>query len=109
MNNEHSTRCRASQNELAHDRAQRLDEKEGLSPTTAEIVSVRIEELMDADSADEDSMIVLMESERFTKALRKVLSNRHDDKRCHETLVEDAVNMVSVAETVLSEYVELSL
>lgn len=74
--------------------------------TQAEAVRQRVEELMDADSTDEDSIVCLMESERFVKALRKVLSHRYADPRCHEWLLEASINMVSVTETVLTEYVE---
>jgi hypothetical protein len=109
MSNEHSTRCRVSEDERELDLARRLVEDLGINDTPEQIIKDRVEELMDADSTDEDSIVCLMESGRFKTALRKLLSNRHDDKRCHETLIEDAVNMVSVAETVLSEYVELSL
>lgn len=157
-----SNRCRVSEDELARDRAQRLDEKEGMSPATEQIVSERVEELMDADSEDEHSIIVLLESERFSKALSKVWSVRLDDdqvaelmtnphfithlrdafglryeqKQCEYDLLaigldlnawarnitglelnsrmypenyEHLKNLVSVAESVLSEYVELSL
>jgi hypothetical protein len=106
MNNDHSTRCRVSEDQREQDRARWLDEEQRLTDTPEQIVKDRVEELMDADSTDEDSIVCLMESERFKTVLRKLLNLRHDDKRCHKTLVEDAVNMISVAETVLSEYVE---
>lgn len=101
--------CRNTQAELDRDVAYRLDEEQGLADTSEQIVKDRVAELMDADSEDEDSIVVLMESDAFVRALRKLMSNRHDDDRCHEELLEDSVNLVSVAESVLSEYVELGL
>jgi hypothetical protein len=101
--------CRKSQAELDRDVAYRLDEEQGLADTSEQMVKDRVIELMDADSDDEDSIVVLMESDSFVNALRKLMSNRHTDKRCHEELLEDSVNLVSVAESVLSEYVELGL
>lgn len=106
MNADHSTRCRVTEDELAHDAAHRFDENGGLADDPDQGVKECVEGLMGADSTDDDAIIVLMESERFIKTLRKLLSNRHDKERRQEDLVEDVVNMVSVAETVLSEYAE---
>jgi hypothetical protein len=126
----------------------------------AKVVSARVEELLDADSQDEDSITVLFESERFRRAfvtlccgyisddnfadlkrnpdvvhlIRSLISRRYDDKRddvqlmaCAYDLIigvgdaygvtlkarragaevlEMAVNLISVTETVLTEYVE---
>jgi hypothetical protein len=104
-----TTTCKTKLDELEHDRAQRLDQEQGLTDTTKDVVRDIVAELMAEDSQDEDSMVVLMESDRFIRALRKLLGNRYDDASCHESLVQDAVNAVSIAETVLSEYVELGL
>ena len=102
-------KCRVSLEERERDAALRLDVDQGLTDATEQIVKDRVLELMDEDSDDEDSIVVLMESDRFVKALRGLMSMRHTDKRCHEELLEASVNLVSVSETVLSEYVELSL
>jgi len=101
--------CQNTQAEIDRDVAARLDAEQGLADTPEQVISERVCELMDADSQDEDSIVVLMESDSFVKALRKLMNNRHTDKRCHEELLEDSINLVSVAETVLSEYVELGL
>jgi hypothetical protein len=90
--------CRASLAELEQDR------ELGVNPTTEEIVQERVDELMDADSTDEDSIVVLMESERFKKALRIVLG-APDGYYLQHT----ASCLKGTAVDVLSEYVELQL
>lgn len=107
MSAKNSEYCRVSQDELDH--AHRMDVEQGLCDTPEQQVKDRVIEFMDADSDDEDSIVVLMESDQFVNALRQLLAHRHTDKRCHEELLESSVNLVSVAETVLSEWVELSL
>ena len=107
MNVDNSMRCRVTEDEINHDYASRLDEEQGLGDTPQQIISDRVEELMSADSEDDDSIVVLMESERFQRVLRKLLSNRHSSIRCHDALVMDAVNLISVAETELTRWVEV--
>lgn len=107
MNGYDNEQCRVSQDELSY--AHKQDVAERLLPIAQQVVSDRVEELMHQDSDDEDSIVVLFEDDRFVNALRQLFSHRHTDKRCHEELVESSVNLVSVAETVLSEYVELGL
>ena len=75
--------------------AHRLDAEQDLADTPEQIVKDRVVELMDA--------------ERFVRALRQMFAHRHNDKRSHDKLLEDAANAVSVAETVLSEWVEVNL
>jgi hypothetical protein len=78
--------------------------------TQAEAVRQRVDELLDADSQDEDSMVVLMESEYFRHALRRVMHQPHHKKGISETaafrLAHLANNLIAVAESVLTEYVE---
>lgn len=107
MSSNHNEQCRVSLDELDH--AHRMDVEQGLCDTPEQMVKDRVIELMSEDSGDEDSIVVLMESDRFVNALRQLFAHRHTDKRCHEELLESSVNLVSVAETVLSEYVELGL
>ncbi len=99
-----STLCRVSQDELDHDRAQRLDQQEGLSDTPEQIVADKVAEIMADQNANDDARVVLMESERFTKALWTHFTKRHDGSNPEDT--EASVNLNSVAETVLSEWVE---
>ena len=108
MNHDNNEPCRNTQAEIEREGHAGQHDVDGAPyhNTQAEMVRQRVEELMDSDSTDGDSIVVLMESERFVKVLRKVLSHRYADPRCHEWLLEASINMVSVAETVLTEYVE---
>jgi hypothetical protein len=78
--------------------------------TQAEMVRERVEELMDADSTDEDSMVVLMESEYFRHALRRIMHQPHHKKSFSKTaalrLANLSNNLIAVAESVLTQYVE---
>lgn len=106
MITDNNGQCRASLAELEQDR------ELNVNATTEEIVQERVEELMDADSTDDDSIVVLLEDEEFVKRLRLVLST--SKPKCLES--PEAVGrliktdlMIDRAEMVLSEYVEKSL
>jgi acetolactate synthase regulatory subunit len=105
MNNK--PHCRKSQAEIDRDVAHRLDQEQGLSDTPEQIVKDRVFEIMMDMNANNDAKVVLMESERFCKALWKQFAHRYDTQ--HVEMKEAAVNTVSVAETVLSEWMEKSL
>jgi hypothetical protein len=106
-NNEH---CRNHQAEIDRDVAHRLDQEQGLADTPEQLVNDRVMELMDADSQDEDSMVVLMESEYFRHALRRIMHEPHYKNGISETaafrLANLSNNLIGIAESVLSEYVE---
>jgi hypothetical protein len=108
MQNDNNDKCRNTQAEIEREGHAGQHDADGAPyhNTQAEVVRARVEELMDADSTDEDSIVVLLESERFVKVFRKVLSHRHSNPRCHDQLLNDTINMVSVTETVLTEYLE---
>lgn len=72
------------------------------------MISQRVDELMDADSTDEDSMVILMESETFKKALRLVFSTKKPSGMNTPEAVNRMIktdSMVATAEIVLTEYV----
>jgi hypothetical protein len=110
MSNEHSTRCRVSEDEREQDRAHHLDKEQGLTDTPEQVVSDRVMELMDADSQDEDSMVVLMESEFFRHALRRIMHEPQYKNGISSTaafrLANLSNNLIAIAESVLTEYVE---
>ena len=95
--------CRNTQAEIDRD-------TEALYGDTPEqILRDKVAELMHKDCTDEDSLVVLMESALFSTALRKVLDHRHTQPREHDQMVYDSICMISIAETVLSNWVESSL
>ncbi|MCK4858679.1 MAG: hypothetical protein KAT58_11965 [candidate division Zixibacteria bacterium] len=99
--------CRKTQSEIDRDVAHRLDEEQGLTDTAEQVIADRVEELLDPDSTDEDSMVVLMEDPDFIAALRPILGHYVVKNPSGLSMISRQVNdLLIVADEVMTKYVE---
>lgn len=101
--------CRVALDELAREGHAGQHDVDGAPyhNTPDEIIADQVAEIMADQFANDDARVVLMESERFTKALWTHFAKRHDGSNPEDT--ESSVNLNSIAETVLKEWLEKSL
>ena len=105
MSDDFNSKCRVTQDELAHDISQY---RKSVKQVHKQCVKARVEQIMDNVSEDDDAAVVLMESERFKKALwclfRTPLTSRNTMGVLSRLTI--AGDLITTAETVLTEYVE---
>lgn len=101
--------CRVALDEVAREGHAGQHDADGAPyhNTPDEIIADQVAEIMSDRHTNDDARVFLMESERFTKALWTHFAKRHDGSCPEDT--EASVNLNSIAETVLKEWLEKSL